>query len=396
MAYFASLALAVAAWAQFQILPWRIGRLGVDDFARIWAGPRAFVLGLDPYDALTWVDTAIRLGTPAPDTAVYLYPPWVAVALAPFGAAPVVPATIVWLAGGIVAAVATLRALLRAVLPGVAWAHGLAGLLLLGSAPSVVTLMTGQWSFWFVAALAGIALLVRVGRPSAAGLLATAMLAKPPLFIFAAAALAVHDLWPTKPPMRPGRLVGAGLLGGVALVSLGWALLPSWWPAWLRHVAAVQLDISPIALPTLFRALIGQGGDWVAAAVLLVCVAAALRFHPRGAAWLPVWFALSITGVVYSNTYDALLLIVPLVLAAGAAPRGFRKAVPLVGGSVLLLGVMPYLHANSALIYAVIAPLLAFVLIVGSLWPVRAANARETSTRVIALGSADGRPRRQD
>ena len=380
VALFIGIALAVAMLAEFGILAQRVDRIGIDDFARIWAGPRAFVLGSDPYDALTWVGTAARLGVPpgAPPNAVYLYPPWVVVALAPIGALPLVPATIVWLVGGIVAAVVAVRALLRSALPGAAWAHGLVGFLLLASPPAVVTLLTGQWPFWFVAALAGLAWLVRRAKAGAAGLVATAMLAKPPLFVFGAAALAVRDLWPAGPPASRGRLVAVALAAGTALVTVSWALLPNWWPSWLHHVAGVQLGIAPVTLPTIFGALLGPAGDWAAAATLVGCVLVALLFDPRSEGWLPVWFALSLTGAVYSNTYDQLLLIVPLVLAAGAAPTPIRRAIVLLGGAVLLVALMAYLHTLMLIVsvYAVSVPLLTFLLIVAVLWPVRRRSVR--------------------
>lgn len=380
-ALFVGIALAVAVLAEFGILERRVDRVGIDDFARIWAGPRAFVLGSDPYDALTWLGTAARLGIPpgAPPTDVYLYPPWVVVVLVPVGALPLVPATIVWLVGGIVAAVVGVRALLRSALPGAAWAHGVVGFLLLASPPAVVTLLTGQWPFWFVAALAAIAWLVRRANTGAAGLVATAMLAKPPLFVFGAAALAVRDLWPAGPQASKGRLVAAALAAGTALVTVSWALLPNWWPSWLHHVAGVQLGIAQATLPTLFGAIIGPAGDWAAAATLMGCVLVALLFDPRGEGWLPVWFALSLTGTVYSNTYDELLLIVPLVLGAGAAPTPIRRTVVLLGGAALLVALPAYLHTLTVNFYTATVPLLTFLLIVAVLWPVRRRSVRGVS-----------------
>ena len=108
--------------------------------------------------------------------------------------------------------------------------------------------------------------------------------------------------------------------------------------------------------------LFGFSGGWLAPPVLLAMVFAALRFDPRGDGWLPVWLSLSIAGAVYSNTYDLLLLIVPMVLAAGALPSR-RAAFVIVAGAVLLLPVMWYLHTVYVRGYAAGVALLMFFLV---------------------------------
>ncbi len=130
--------------AQLGVLQLRERLLLRDDFSRIWAGPRALVSGVDPYDAASWGTTSVALGGFPPDTAVYLYPPWVALALAPMGALPLPVATVVWTVGGMLAAAFAVRALLRACPPGVPWAHALVAATLSLSAPAVAAFLTGQ------------------------------------------------------------------------------------------------------------------------------------------------------------------------------------------------------------------------------------------------------------
>jgi hypothetical protein len=372
LAYFAGLAVAITALVVLGLLQLRIDKLGADDFSRIWTGPRAFLEGADPYDAATWLETAVRIGAYPPDTAVYLYPPWVILALLPFALLPANAAGAVWTVIGIVAAVVAVRALLRAYLPDLDWAHGVIGLVLVISAPATVTFLTGQWTFIFVAALVTIVLCLRARRPVAAGLLAVVMLVKAPLFVFTASALAVRALWPSGADPRTGRrFVLVGMAAGIATIATSWLIVPSWWPAWLDHVAAVQVAIEPVTIQTLFIRLFGSNGGWVAAPVLLGMVVAALQFDPRSDGWLPVWFALSSAGVVYSNTYDLLLLVVPIVLAAGALASRRRAALVVIAGAVLLLIVMWYLHTTDVRGYAAGVALLAFVIITAALWPER-------------------------
>lgn len=369
----------------------RAAMLGSDDFATIWTGPRAFLLGLDMYDPATWRETAVRIGTAhIPDNAVYVYPPWVTIALAPFALLSSSVAGVVWIVIGMAAAIVAVRALLRAYLPELDWAHGVVGLLLTFSAPAAVTFLTGQWTFFFIAALAAIVLCLRAKRPVAAGLLALVMLVKPPLFVFAALALAVRALWPRGYDPRIGRrfvLVATGT--GLLTIAISWLVIPSWWPAWFEHVAAVQVGIEPVTIKTLFYTLFGPNGGWLAPPVLLAMVFAALQFDPRSDGWLPVWFALSSAGVVYSNTYDLLLLLVPIVLAAGALASRRRAALVIVAGAVLLLPVMWYLHTIYVRGYAAGVALLMFAVITAALWPERREiGARLTGNATSAPGSA--------
>lgn len=374
-AYVLGLALGVVGLLIFGLAQLRADMLGTDDFATIWAGPRAFLLGMDPYDPATWRDVAVQIGTAhVPDNAVYAYPPWVTIALAPFGLLSTRAAGIVWSAFGVISASIAIRALLGTYLPNMAWAHGIAGLLLLLSEPGAVTFVTGQWTFLFVAALTAILLLLRDGRPIAAGAVAVVMLAKPPLFLFTAPALALRALW-TGSPVRGGRrFVAAAIAVAVAVVTASWLILPTWWPAWFENVAAVQVTITPVTVRTLFVAVLGDAGGWLAPIVVLGGTAAALRFDPRGDGWLPVWLALSSMAVIYSNTYDALMLLVPMILATGALrTRSVGRARLVAGAMAALLFVVGWwLHTTDApRLYAAVIPLGSFVIITSALWPWR-------------------------
>jgi len=371
VAYFVGLAVGLAGLVIF-FWNLRVAMMGIDDFSTIWAGPRAFLLGFDPYDPVTWRDTQVRVGAGQNlFSAVYLYPPWVTIALVPFALLSPSDGVVVWTVIGMLSMVVAMRSLLRAYLPTVDWAHGVVGLLLLFSAPAAVTFLTGQWTFFFIAALAGIVLCLRARRPTAAGLLALTMLVKPPLFVFSAVGLAVRALWPQSADPRTGRrFVAVAVAAGLATIVISWFILPSWWPAWFEHIAVVQVGIEPVTLHTFFKEVFGQNGGWLAPPAVLVMVFAALQFDPRSEAWLPVWLSLSIAGVIYSNTYDLLLLIVPMVLAAGALPPS-RRAFVIISGAVLLFLVMWYLHTIYVRGYAAGVALLMFVIITALLWPQR-------------------------
>jgi hypothetical protein len=384
IAYVASLAVSAIALVMFGIAQLRVDVLGRDDFTLYVAGSRALLIGADPYDVATWAATAARVGTEPFDTVVYAYPPWSALALVPFALLPVRIAGALWSLIGMTAAALAVRALLRAYLPGRAWAHGVVGSLVLVSAPAVVTLLTGQWPFLILTMLAALVLLLRADRPLAAGLVAAGMLVKPQVFVFAAAALAVRALWPGSGPAGRRFVIGAGA-AGIATIMVSWILVPSWWPTWIQRSPAVLVGIEPVTIQTLLIQFFGPDGGWLAAPLLLVMVAAALQFHPLGEGWLPVWFALSSTAAVYSNTYDLLLLIVPIVLAAGALASRRRAAFVVVSCAALVFVVMWYLHTIYARGYAAGVSLLVFAIITAALWPRRRVV---TGTATSAPGSA--------
>lgn len=378
LAYFASTAAALGVLAVFGPLQQRLAMIGADDLSRIWAGPRALLSGADPYDPLTWSATAHALGTLPPDTPVYIYPPWVAVVLIPLGALSLDLASVAFLIGSVAAAVIGLRALLRSYLPGRPLMHALAAAMLLLSWVGALSLIIGQWGYLLIAALSAVVVLLRSGQPIPAGLAAVAMIIKPQLFILAAPALAARALWPIGPRrVAPAgvRFVAAALVTTTAIVAVSWLVLPSWWPTWLIRVGGVQLRPDSDTVAGLLATLGGPNGPRFAPVVLLALIAVALRFHPRSEAWLPVWLTLSLIAAPYTNSYDQVLLVVPIVVACGVALRRSttRARIVLGVGAAMLIVVTPLMYElavrRHSETFGVLVPLVVFTVIVGALWP---------------------------
>jgi hypothetical protein len=358
----------------------RLELIGEDDFSRIWAGSRAIVTGHDPYDPSTWVATAVSFGTQAPDTSVFIYPPWVGLLLAPLALLPLATATIVWLAGSLVVGAAGLRALLRAYHPDRPLAHAIAAATLAFSWVAVLTLIIGQWAFLLIGIEAAILLSPRAGRPARAGVAASGLIIKPQLFLYAAPALALHALWPRggRAPARAGVRFSVAAIGVTAVVVIGsTALVPSWWPNWLVYVGRQQLGPDSDTIPGLLFALGGPGAPAFAPLVLLPLLLVALQFHPRAEAWLPVWLALSIGAAPYTNSYDQALLIVPIVIASGIASRRSSRAgwIVLGSGAAILVGLTPLMYQialrRHSETFGVLVSLAVFAVIVVALWPDR-------------------------
>ena len=377
-AYFAAAAGALLILALLGALQRQLEMIGNNDFSRIWAGPRAVLVGADPYDPVTFAATARAIGTLAPDTPVYLYPPWVTLVLLPLAAIPLNVASIVWLIASISAGLAGLRLLLRAYLPGRPLGHAVAAAMLLLSWVGALSLIIGQWGLLLVGAVSAVTAWLDA-HPRRAGALAVTLIAKPQLFILTAPAIVAHALWPTAGRIPRGgvRFVTTALAVTAALVAVAWIVIPSWWPTWLVRISAVQLGPDSDTVPGLLYALAGPSGPLFAPLIVLPLVGIGLAFHPASHAWLPVWLTLSFIAAPYANSYDQILLIVPIVIASGVGARRSRRVGQLVlgCGAVILVGITPIMYevaiGRHSETLGVLVPLAVFALIVAALWPQR-------------------------
>lgn len=340
------------------------------DFAEAWAGGRALLSGVDPYDAARWpafLAAAASRTTPVP---VFVYPPPVAYAIVPLALLPLPLAAVVWLAGGVLLAALALRALLRAVVPDLASVHALAGFALLASGPSLVALAQGQWDFIFVALLAAAVVSIREGRGRAAGALAIAALAKPQLVLFADWGLA------RAAAARRERAFFTSALAALAALSVLVAATWHAWAAWTGAAFAGFVVAPPVRAATLAGSLAALAGPAGAAAGALLALSAPimlLRLDARRDAFLAAALALSIALAPYAQAYDQLLLAVPAVLAAGVARESSPRAAVWLFAAIAatLVLVSPILYAaaveGGADLYGAFVPLAVAVVIVASL-----------------------------
>jgi hypothetical protein len=327
VAFVAGLMIGVIALFAFGSIEHRTLVLSTSDFSGVWAGARAIVVGSDPYDPNSWIRTAAELGTKPPDTIVYAYPPWVAIALIPLGILPLPIASAVWTGAGLIVAAVAVRALLRTAVPGLPLVHGLSGLALLASEAGLGTFTGGQWTYLLLAASIGVYLL-HATHPRLAGVLALSALAKPQLFPFALWS------WVRAAYARTGRLTFAfAALGGMATIVAATVLVaPRWIESWLMN--ALQVRVTDPTTPTLsaaYAGVVGDLGPLAAVVTLLVAVALALRFDPSEKAWWSVWPVMSLLGATYTHAYDQLLLLPPLIVSTGlVAERSRHSAIRFV------------------------------------------------------------------
>jgi alpha-1,2-mannosyltransferase len=296
----------------------------INDAVGFIAGGRAILAGVDPYDADRWTAFASALGQP-PETRVFGYPPWIALAFAPLALLPVPVASVVWMAGGLAASLAAALALA----PRLGWPRVPLVVLTGASWHALLVLVQGQWGFILVALALPLFVAIREGRDGRAGVAWAAMvLAKPQLFVLGSVALGIWAL--TQGRVRLV-LAAAGTIA--AAVAAGTLAAPGWIEPYARYVIAVR-GVRSTQQPTLAGLAGDLGGPlwplvWAVLVVALAVVAAlAVRAAPRarrGPLMLASGLALSVAAAPYSWSYDD-LLVVPLGaavagLASDAAPR---------------------------------------------------------------------------
>ena len=169
----------------------RLEILHLNDFSGLWAGPRAVLAGVSPWDPANYPAARIAFDTQRDDALVLNYMPWTVIALLPLGLLPLDLAAWIWMALSMICGAIALRALLRTFMPRRAVVHAMLGLALFAGQPGFHTIVLGQWALLLMSALVAIVLAVRAGHARRAGFAALALLAKPQLFVWTALGLAI-------------------------------------------------------------------------------------------------------------------------------------------------------------------------------------------------------------
>ena len=364
----------------------RLELVHINDFSGFWAGPRAVLAGVSPWDPTDYPRARIAFDTQLDAAPVLNYMPWTVIALLPIGLLPLDVAAWMWMALSMICAAIALRALLREFMPGRAIVHGLLGLALFVGQPGVLTIVLGQWALLLMSAVVAIVLGVRAGHARRAGFAALAFLAKPQLFVWSALGLGIAAL----SDIRYRRFVIFAAVVGGALVIASWLAYPDWFGAWSADIPARRTGRSAVLLSA-FGQLFGTPGRVLAIAVIAVGLVLASRFVPGSDAWLAIWLALSSAGAIYSWSYDHVLLFVPLVIAAGVlAAAGRERAARrlAIGGALTFLLVSPIFYALGVYrhdeTFSIAVPVAFFVATLWSLWPYRrGASVRERPAQQV-------------
>ena len=236
LGYWAGVAGGLIFALAFGVFAQREALVHQTDFSGYWAGGRALLAGADPYDSATWRSTTAALGTQPPDTSVYGYFPWVALAMVPLALLPLEAAAWLWCIASIVVASLGVATLLRA-RPCPPAAQLAIGFALFGSQPAVTAFVVGQWSPMLTGGLAFAVAALDRGRIARAVPALLLALAKPQLFLLTIPVLA----------LRHRRIVVPLAAAGIAIVFLATAFMPNWLEAWTRYVPASRITDPPRA-----------------------------------------------------------------------------------------------------------------------------------------------------
>lgn len=373
LAYISAILIGVLFILFLGPLERRLEIVHINDFSGFWAGPRAVLAGVSPWDPTRYPIARAEFDTQLDAAPVLNYMPWTVIALLPIGLFPLDVAAWIWMAASMIAGAVALRALLREFLPGRAVAHGALGFALFVGQPGFHTIVLGQWALLLMSAVSAIVLAVRAGHARRAGIAALALLAKPQLFVWTAVGLAL----PAVSDLRYRRFVVYAAVVAGALVVASWLAYPDWFGAWSADIPARRTGRSAVLLSA-FGQLLGTPGRVLAIATIGAGLGVASRFVPGSDAWLAVWLALSSAGAIYSWSYDHVLLFVPLVIAGGVlAAAGRERAARrlAIGGALTFLLVSLVFYAIGVWrhdeTFSVAVPVAFFVAITWSLWPYR-------------------------
>jgi Glycosyltransferase family 87 len=338
------------------------------DWFQFWYIGHIAASGASPYDPASFDAALHAYGPVAHGFAVntqdqsfapgrFLYPPWTALALAPFGALPLETGIVLMHIALIAASVAAVALFARALPLRSTWTLGLALAMSAAFGPLVVAARTGHFAG---ALLLGLYLVGEgLRRSSAVRFAAGAMLLalKPHLFLGLALILLVVLV-----RGRQTRILAlsAGLLTSLAVV--GFALFPVPF-ATLVDTGRAKIGFDLATTPNLAAAL--APGASIAALVILLAIATALgwvairRSAPESRSWmlLATATALSLVFAPYVQNYD-LAVLVPalyLVAVAGDATHGPKRAA-ILAGAVLIGVFLPWLTYFGFLVVGSQAP----------------------------------------
>lgn len=326
------------------------------DFFCFWTAARLVISGEDPYDPTVWSDatagtTVDRRGRErsAPCPGRSLYPLTTSVALAPFGALPLVPAATLWQAlligGALCGTVLIWRAYANG--PG---GTGLFSMLVFASQPFAFTLITAQFG-GLLLGLVGIALALEASRPRLAGAFFALLALKPHVVAFALVALPIRWWW-----RGPSTAVVGAALVAVTLLAVSLALRPSWPLSWIGELGGHRLGMTA-GVPTVWSLASIATGDARLGIVVIAALAAvyALALRGRQLATVDV-AAIVLVGTLlispYAGGHDQLLLAPAWGGVLATATRLGRdwRSVALVVALVLCASVLPWFLYTDALL----------------------------------------------
>lgn len=293
-----------------------MGNMVDRDFMHLWAGTKAVLLGIDPYDSQAWPDLRLSLGSSIVQDPACIYPMWTLLIFSPLALLPFPWAVSLWMTASEFALVASIFFLL--VTLGCQRDRWLSLSALVGGMmfrPFIVSLTSGQAVPFILLAVAGALALYARGASFWSGILLGFVIIKPHLFILFLPAVALLFL-----ARRDWRAL-AGLFSSVLLLfAISWLVSPGWPIRWLGVRDKALLTFGTPTLWGLAFDLAGPEG-WITLGMLvLVPVSLATLFlivrrHEDWRFGMGLAMCGSLFVTLYQWNYDQMLLLIPALIA---------------------------------------------------------------------------------
>ncbi len=286
------------------------------DFMSLFAGGKAVLRGLDPYDPAVWNPLRADLGsTWMPDERVP-FPLWTLLLVLPFAALDLGWGAAAWLAFSLCVLGAGMFFLINTYyhkrLP--VGEFFLVALLIFTYRAVLVSMNNGQITFVLFFILALFLLLVERKRPFLAGVTLAFILIKPNPFILFVPAFGLWLLW-----QRRWQIIAGAATSGLGMLLVSWLVQPGWLFEWLNvRGKTVATFITPTLWGLAYEiapawwALLGLGFVVLVTAVLGLIIFRNHNLSEKEV--LPLVLIASLLTTPYAWVYEHLLLLIPSIL----------------------------------------------------------------------------------
>ena len=302
-------------WGMYEMLT-APTRYNNRDFMSLYAGGKAILRSLDPYDPAVWNPLRAELGsTWMPDDRVP-FPLWTLLLVLPFATLNLGWAAAAWLSFSLCVLGAGLFLLIQAYYekPLPVGEFFLVALFTFTYRAGLVSMNNGQITFVLFFIVALFLVLVKRKRPFLAGFILAFIIIKPNPFILFVPAFGLWLLW-----QRRWATIAGAATGGLGLLLASWLVQPGWLFEWLNVRGKTEATaITPTVWGLAYEIL----PEWWAAlglgfVVIVTAVLGLIIFRNRyltESEVLPLTLIASLLTTPYAWVYEHLLLLIPSLL----------------------------------------------------------------------------------
>ena len=327
------------SWGMYEMLTGP-ARYNNRDFMSLFAGGKAVLRDLDPYDPAVWNPLRAELGsTWFPDERAP-FPLWTVLLVLPFAALDLGWAAATWLAFSLCVLGIGLFSLINTYYhkPLPVGEFFLVALLTFTYRAGLVSMNNGQITFVLFFIVSMFLVFVKQKRPFLAGIVLSLVIIKPNPFVLFVPAFGMWLLW-----QRRWHIVAGAATGGVVLLLASWLVQPGWVFEWLNVRGKTE---ATAITPTVWGLAYEIWPEWwpvlgMGFVVLVTAVLGIIIFRNRDLTItevLPLTLIASLLTTPYAWVYEHHLLLIPsLLIYLAIRRRGLATAVWL-----LLVFVLPW------------------------------------------------------